>query len=272
MKKLLLILTASVSLIFINGCSETEQVKPLRVGMELQYPPFEMVDKAGKPAGISVDIAKKFGEYLGRPVEIQSISWTGLIPSVRTDKIDVIISSMSPTTERAKAVSFSIPYVTSGLALLVKANSPIKKFTDIDKKMVVAVKTGTVGDVYVRKHLPDNTIRQFESVNACVLEVAQGRADAFIYGPLTLYQNYLKHPNTTRVILDRVPGTTNFSAMAIKQSNKELLEQANNFIRDMAKTDFFDKLGEKYLGDIKKMYKAKGLPFYFDINIEPIKK
>ena len=37
--------------------SAAEQAKPLIVGMELSYPPFEMTDTTGKPAGVSVDLA-----------------------------------------------------------------------------------------------------------------------------------------------------------------------------------------------------------------------
>lgn len=268
MYKLPVFLFFCVILISILGCSKDAKVKPLRVGMELQYPPFEMADKDGNPTGVSVDIANEFGKYLGRPVEIQSISWTGLIPSIRTGKIDVIISSMSPTPERSKSVDFSMPYVTSGLGLLVKVNSNIDKFSDIDKEMIVAVKTGTVGDVFARKQLSQNTIRQFDSVSACVLEIVQERADVFIYDPLTLHRNHLKHPNTTKLILDMVPGTANYSAMAIKKGNNELLDSANKFIRETAKTEFFNKLGDKYLADIKELYKAKNIPFFFDIPSE----
>jgi len=40
----------------------TAQAGPkLIVGMELSYPPFEMRDKAGEPAGVSVDLARAFG-------------------------------------------------------------------------------------------------------------------------------------------------------------------------------------------------------------------
>ena len=31
--------------------------EPLRVGMELSYPPFEMTDPQGRPAGVSVRLA-----------------------------------------------------------------------------------------------------------------------------------------------------------------------------------------------------------------------
>lgn len=58
--------------------------KPLIVGMELSYPPFEMTDEKGKPTGIGVEIAEALAAKLGRKLEIQNFSFDGLIPALRT--------------------------------------------------------------------------------------------------------------------------------------------------------------------------------------------
>src|SRR6202042_2633709 len=97
MKTLVLILGVMLGL--LSGCSREEDQK-LIVGMELKYPPFEMTDTQGQPTGVSVDLAKALGKYLGRDVEIQNIAFDGLIPSLQTHKIDLIISSMTATAER----------------------------------------------------------------------------------------------------------------------------------------------------------------------------
>src|SRR5438132_13536670 len=66
----------------------------LVAGMELAYPPFEMADERGQPAGVSVDLANALGGLLHKKVEIQNLPLDGLIPSLRTGRIDLIISSM----------------------------------------------------------------------------------------------------------------------------------------------------------------------------------
>ncbi len=249
------------------GCGEVESgKKTLTVGMELQYPPFEMANKAGEPIGISVEIAKEFGKCIDREVIIKPIEWSGLIPALRTGKIDVIISSMSPTPERSKVVNFSEPYLKNSLAILVKKDSKIQNFSDVDQNSIIAVKLGTIGDVFVHKQFNQSMIRQFKNVNACVMEVVLGQADLFIYDPLTLYKNHIKHKETTTLILDEVPGTSNFCAMAFDKSNPELLQKANQFIRETRKSDFFNNLGDRYLLEMKLMYKEKGLPFFFDLD------
>ena len=129
MKKLLGILLVILVLTgILVGCSsdnKTEE-KELVVGMELAYPPFETKDTDGNPSGISVDLAKDLGEYLGRSVKIENINWDGLIPSLQTGKVDVVISSMTITDERGKVVDFSDSYAHSYLALLTNKDSGIK--------------------------------------------------------------------------------------------------------------------------------------------------
>jgi polar amino acid transport system substrate-binding protein len=91
-----------------QGCTEKKSQR-LVVGMELNYPPFEMVAPDGNPAGISVEMAQALAKSLGREVQIQNIPFDGLIPALKTGKIDLIISSMTETPERAQSIDFSDP-------------------------------------------------------------------------------------------------------------------------------------------------------------------
>ena len=94
-----LILATTVIPVF-PGCSRSTS-EELVVGMELAYPPFEMTDESGNPVGVSVDLARALGEHLGREVRIENISFDGLIPALKTGRIDLVISSMTATGERA---------------------------------------------------------------------------------------------------------------------------------------------------------------------------
>src|SRR6476659_8425299 len=124
----------------IIGCAPEAHDK-LIVGMELAYPPFEMTDEKGNPTGVSVDLAKALGSYLNREVEIQNIPFDGLIPALKTGKIDLIISSMTATPERAQSIDFSDPYLKTGLCLLVGKNSVIQSINDLDQSgKTIAVK------------------------------------------------------------------------------------------------------------------------------------
>lgn len=240
--------------------------KPLVVGMELQYPPFEMTDKDGNPAGVSVDMAKELGKHLGREVKIENIAWDGLIPSLKTKKIDLIISSMTITEQRKKTIDFSIPYSKSYLTLLIAKDSPVMDINDLNAKgRKVAVKKGTTGHLYADKSLPMAETLVFDKENAAVLEVVQGKADAFIYDTLTIFRQWQNHQETTRLNLRPFQKNFEYWGVAIRKGNDELREQVNGFIRTFRKNGGYDRLAEKHLTMAKKKFDSMGIPFFFNI-------
>lgn len=244
-----------------SGCAQKSHDQ-LIVGMELAYPPFEMTDPQGRPAGVSVDLANALGQFLGRKVEIQNIPFAGLIPSLQTGKIDLIISSMTATAERAKSISFSDPYLKTGLCLLVGKNSPIQSIQDADQPgKTIAVKRGTTGHVFAADKIKQARLLVLDQEDACVLEVIQGKADAFIYDQISTYENWRRNQETTRPILK--PFQEESWAIGLRQGDDALLKQVNQFLKDYQARGGFDELGVRYLKDQKEAFRKLGYPFYF---------
>jgi len=272
MKKITLVLAIFliVSMI-LSGCvaqkaEPVQEEKPeLVVGMELAYPPFEMTDEKGEPTGISVELAYALGEYLGRPVRIENMAFSGLIPALTTGKIDIILSSMTITEERKKTVAFSDPYCRSYLALLVAKDSPVEKAEDLNVAgRIIAVKKGTTGHIYSLENFSQAEVRVFEKESACVLEVAQGRADAFIYDQMTIYKNNQLYPEETRALLQPFQKDFEYWGIALqKEGTEELSGEINAFLNSYREAGGFDKLAEKYLKEIKDKFAEEGIPFFF---------
>lgn len=238
--------------------------KPLVVGMELAYPPFETTDRYGNPGGFSVDMASDLGEYLGRDVVIENMGYGGLIPALKTKKIDIILSSMSITDRRKRSINFSTPYAKSNLAILANQKSKIKDPMDLNEKgKKIAVKKGTTGHVVAMKAFPKANILVFDKESACILEVTQGKVDAFIYDPLTILKNWEKNKSTTEPILKPFEETPQYWAIAYNKNNNELGKQINKFIENYKKNGSLDRLADKYLSEPKKEFEKRNIPFFF---------
>jgi polar amino acid transport system substrate-binding protein len=234
----------------------------LIVGMELAYPPFEMTDTQGNPAGVSVDLANALGDYLHRKVVIQNIRFDGLIPELKTGKIDLIISSMTATAERAQSIDFSEPYLKTGLCLLTAANSKIQSIADADQHgQTIVVKKGTTGHTYAAQNIRNAQVVVLEKESECVLEITQGKAAAFIYDQMSTYENWRKNPDTTRAIL--VPFQQESWAVGIRKGNGALRSQVNAFLADYRAHGGFETLGNRHLKEQKEAFQKLGYPFYF---------
>lgn len=261
-----------ITVFAFTGCSQKDNAaeqsdkKELVVGMELAYPPFEMTDQKGNPTGISVDLAYAIGEHLGRDVRIENMAYNGLIPSLMTGKIDIILSSMTITEERKESIDFSDPYAKAYLSLLINKNSPVQKFEDLNVEgRKIAVKKGTTGHIYAEKNLPNCEIMVFDKESACVLEVVQGKADAFMYDQMTIYKNWQQNPDTTRALLEPFQEELEYWGIGLRKDDSELRDQINAFLKEYKENGGFDELSMKYLAEQKKTFDELGIPFFFDI-------
>lgn len=256
MKALLILLLA----VLITPLQAAE--KKLIVGMDLGYPPFEMRDEKGAPAGVSVDLAKALGTYLGRPVEIENTPFSGLLLALKTGRIDLIISSMTATAERAQSIDFSEPYLKTGLCLLVGAKSDIQTIGDADRagKTITVVK-GTTGHIYATQHLKGAKVLVLDQPATCVLEVSQGKAEAFLFDQMSTLNFWKKNPETTRAILQ--PFQVEAWAIGLKKGNDDLKAKVNAFLVDFRAKGGFEKLGDQWLAPQKAEFQKLGVPFVF---------
>lgn len=267
-KKLSLLIIALLTLSLLSACGKkstaSSSKEELVVGMELAYPPFEFTDEKGNPTGISVDLAEELGKYLGEKVRIENMAYNGLLPSLTSKKIDIILSSMTITEERLKSIDFSDSYAKAYLSLLINKNSPVNEPKDLNVKgRKVAVKKGTTGHVYAEKYLPNAEIMVFDKESACVLEVSQGKADAFIYDQLTIYKNWKQNPDTTKAYLKPIEDTYQYWGIGLRKEDKELKDKINKFLEEFKKNGGFDKLGDKYLKEQKQTFEELDIPFFF---------
>ena len=236
--------------------------RKLIVGMDLGYPPFEMRDEKGAPAGVSVDLANALGEYLKRPVEIENVPFAGLIVALKTGRIDLILSSMTATAERAQSIDFSEPYLKTGLCLLVGAKTDIQSIADADRDgRTITVVKGTTGHLYATQNLKKARVLVLDQPATCVLEVSQGKAEAFVFDQMSTLKNWEKNKDTTRALL--TPFQAETWAIGLKKGNDELRTKVNAFIADYRSKGGFDKLGDRWLTGQKAQFQKLGVPFVF---------
>ena len=279
MKKSLLFLTAlAAAAAIMTGCSgkessseaggDSQEQEVLTVAMELAYPPFETKDEQGNPSGVSVDFMKDFGEYIGKEIRIENISFDGLIPSLQTGKADMVMSSMTITEERKETVDFSESYANALLAVLTNKDSQITSVDDLNQEgKKVAVKTGSTGYLYAQEHLKNAEIIALQDESACVMEVSQGKADGFIYDQLTIYRNWQNNLDTTNAVFIPFQDVEPWG-IAVKKGNTELLDQLNEFIETYREDGGFEELTEKYLSEEKEAFEELGFQWFFDMSTE----
>ncbi len=261
MKPLFLLLL----LLVLTGCNPAPQAgpAPLRIGMELSTPPFEMANATGQPDGVSVRLAEALAAKLQRPLQIEVLAFKGLETALKTGKIDLILSSMTDTPKRRESISFSDPYCHIGLALLVPRASTVQGIADLNqpgKKIVVRL--GTTAVDYLKSAAPQAELVMLDQNAACLLEITQAKADAFIYDQLSILQLQAAQPESTRALL--APLQSEAWAMALRQDDAALRSSINDFLAEFRTHGGFAKLADQYLAKEKAALVAQDVPFIFE--------
>jgi len=82
------------------------------------YPPMESIQN-GKTVGADIDIATALVKLWGKKTAFKTTGFDVLIPALKTNKCDAVISAYSNIPSRAKEVDFS-NYVNVGTLIMVK--------------------------------------------------------------------------------------------------------------------------------------------------------
>jgi cystine transport system substrate-binding protein len=228
-----------------------DQVKlhgELKVGLEGTYPPFSFQDADGKLAGFEVDFANALAKHLGVKADLKPTKWDGMLASLDSKRIDVVINQVTISDERKKKYDFSTPYTVSGIQVLVKKGNEgsITKPDDLKGKKV-GVGLGTNYEQWLRENVQGVDVRTYDDDPTKYQDLRVGRINAILVDRLAALDMVKKTGDTLAVA-----GPTfsrQESGVAVRKNNPELLAAINTAIAQMEKDGTLSKISEKWFGE-----------------------
>ncbi|MEN9705637.1 MAG: hypothetical protein RLZZ393_1516, partial [Pseudomonadota bacterium] len=177
---------------------------PLKVGVAATREPASFIDKSGQVSGFDGEIARRLAARVKRPIEFANMKFAALIPALQSGKIDVIVTGMSKTPERARFVDFSEHYFDNALMLVVRkpagtapvagSDARLSKASDAEDKRV-AVMLGTAHEAHVTKNWPRATAATYQTFGDLLLAVRTGKADVGLCDTATVEEALSKEPS-----------------------------------------------------------------------------
>jgi polar amino acid transport system substrate-binding protein len=239
----------------------------LRIGLEVGYMPFEMIDqrsglrqkeiqhggfrRKGRQLslmGFDIDVGIEMAKALGvKPVFVDTI-WPSIIPALNLGRFDIIFGGMSVTEARKEKVDFANPFMTVGQTVLLNAKheETVQSYKDLnDPKFIVVSKPGTTGEEAVQRLIPKATYETADTEIEGAMRVLKGTADAFVYDfPFNAVFRAL-HPSNQLVFLAE-PFTEEPIAWAIRKNDPDFMKFLNQFLARLKADGRFDQIYFKW--------------------------
>ncbi|NAW65195.1 transporter substrate-binding domain-containing protein [Photobacterium halotolerans] len=222
----------------------------LRVCFDAGYMPFEMKSKNGSFVGFDIDIGKMMARQMGVKYVPVNTAWDGIIPTLLTGKCHIINAGMTINAQRNMRVNFAEPYIIVGQTILLnpELEGKIKSYKDLnDSKYTIATKLGTTGEQAIKRMISKAKLNVFETQSDAVLEVANGKADAFIYD--MPFNAIYASQNTGKVVHLEQPFTYEPLGWAVAQGDMDMLNFLNNFLRQIKGDGTYERIYDKWFKD-----------------------
>src|SRR5947199_10142431 len=153
------------------------------IGVKCDFPPFGYIDVRGHNDGYDVAVARRFAQLaFGRANRaiLVCVTTPSRIPALTSNRVDIIISTLTWTASRAQQIDFSIPYYSATGRLLVPNNSSVSSTRDLGGKTIVTTR-GALYATWVRNCFKSSNLLEVDGTAAAVLAVKDGRADTFMF-------------------------------------------------------------------------------------------
>ena len=251
MKKLLAAAFAALSLGFVapqvakaDKLQDIISKGTIRIGVPLDAPPFGSQDANRNPIGFDIELAEMVAKQLGVKLEMQQITGANRIPFLLTDKVDVVISVMGLTPERAKQIQFTAPYANTFLAVYGSKSAKVDSPATMGNLKVAAAK-GTTQELAISASNPKANIMRTEDDATAAAAYITGQADLIATNSIVAQALAKQNPNKEferKFVIRRSP-----AHMGVQMDQHNLVRWLDSFIFFNTMNGELDRLHRKYL-------------------------
>lgn len=258
-------LTATASVASADHLEDIKKNGKLVVGAEVGFAPFEFYfeDKNGEEyaAGFDMDLAREIASEIGVELEIADQAFTGLIPTLQTGDVDMLISGLSATDERREAVDFSDLYYTGVLRIVVREEDAEKYKTEEDVKgKVLGAQMGSIQQTALESQFTDSEHLLLPKVPTLLMELKNGNVDGVVCTQVVA-ESYMSLAEYADLTLSEIPVNTQSSGVGVAMKkdpeNESLMALVNDVIARVTTDGTFDAWYQKACEQNAELLKAQ---------------
>ncbi len=259
-------LARSVALLLACGLAPAigrgaEPERRLVVGGDRDYPPYEFLDKDGRPTGFNVDLTRALAEVMGMRIEFRLAAWADVRSALEEGRVD-LLPGMSYSEERASRYELSPPTTIVSHAIFARKDARrVATLEELRGKKVALHRDGIMDETLTRAGFGSDLLRTPTPADALRL-VASGACDYAVVAivPGTYITRELGLTNVVPVA--RNVATQRYG-YAVRKGNTALLSRITEGLAILKSNGRYDAIREKWLGVLEPTPVSWGMFFKY---------
>ena len=224
----------------------------VRIGVLSDAAPWGFKGADGSLQGLDIDLSKQLAKEMGVKLELVQVTGASRIPSLLSNKVDMLIAAAGATPQRALQVMFSQPYAAVDLGVYGGPKMQEAKVAADLKGDTIAVAKGTTLDVWLTDHAKGAKIMRFEDTPSAIKAYLSGQAQSFAENSAIAKKVNEDNPNShteLKFLIRQSP-----AHVMVAQGQQNLLNWINTFLFSQRMSGELSGLQAKWFG------KAQTLP------------
>ncbi len=220
--------------------------RTLVVGGDRDYPPYEFLDRDGKPAGFNVDLTRAIAEVMGLRVEFQLGAWSDMLDRLQDGRVDVL-QGFSYSERRAQALDLSPPHTIVNHAIFARKGArAVATLEELRGHEVVVHRAGIMDETLTGMGMGASLLRTDTPADALrLLSSGSGEYAVVAVVPGTYILRELQLTNLEAVAQNVASHRYGY---AVRKGDTELLSRFTEGLAILKKTGRYDAISERWLG------------------------
>jgi len=238
-----IILVAAALTVCVAGQAHA---RALVVGGDRDYPPYEFIDKNGKPSGYNVELTRAIAEVMGLQVEFRLGGWSEQLSDLKAGRID-LLQGVSWSETRAASIDFTPPHTIVNHAIFARKETPaVSLLEELRGKRVTLHRDGIMHEQLIARGYAKDLVPTSTPADALRL-LAAGECDYAVVAMVPGMYIIREYKLTNLVPVARSIAAQKYG-YAVRKGNDELLARFTEGLAILKKTGQYDAIHTKWLG------------------------
>ena len=263
------------------GADTLKQIKKrgeIRIGYREATKPFSFTNAKGEVAGYSVELCKRIAVAVKEELELKNLKTTFVeVPiAVRFDAVangdvDILCAATTITLERLQKVDFSLMTFVTGGSLMSRADTPIRRTSDLSGRKVAIVR-GTTSyaalPAALKERFIDAELVEVDSINEARIALDARDVDAFATDQIVVIGQMLASGRPRDYVIAEDLYSYEPYGLPIQRGDTEFRGLVDRVLARLYRTGQIREVYEQWLGRVgvqpspilQAMYKINALP------------